>query len=77
MDFPDSSRAFWVKHKAAEFIASPLGLLDRLRAMPPEEIRRRQQAMEAYRSDILYDRAPWRMGDHILASAPLPHPSRA
>lgn len=61
--------SFWIKHKASAFTAAPLALIDRLRAMPPEEIRRRQQAMERYRTDILYDAPPWRMGDHLLRSA--------
>jgi hypothetical protein len=37
--------------------------------MPPEEILRRQRAMERFRSDILYDAPPWRIGSNILNEA--------
>ena len=61
--------SFWIKHKASEFVNKPLGLIERLRAMPADEILRRQQAMDRYRSHILYDAPPWTIGDHILRSA--------
>ena len=61
--------SFWIKHKAASFTSNPLGLIQRLREMPADEVLRRQQAMDRYRSDILYDAPPWRMGDHLLRSA--------
>ena len=61
--------SFWIKHKTALWTSAPLALVDRLLSMPAEEVRRRQQAMARFRSDVLYDAPPWRMGDHILQSA--------
>ena len=60
---------FWIKHRQSEWTADPLALVRKLREMPISEIRRRQLAMERYRSDILYDASPFRMGSHILRAA--------
>ena len=61
--------SFWIKYKQSQWTSDPLSLLRRLREMPASEILRRQKAMEHYRSDILYDAPPWRMGDHLLKAA--------
>lgn len=51
--------SFWIKYKSAQFIADPLGLVKYLRAMPIDEVHRRQDAMHQYRADILYATLPW------------------
>ena len=61
--------AFWIKYKAADFVARPLQLVHRLRALSDAEIRRRQDALERFRADLLYDTPPWRMGSHLLRAA--------
>ena len=70
--FPSAVKyeTFWIKYKQSLWTSDPLSLLSKLRAMSADEIRRRQTAMEYYRSDILYD-APnsQRMGSHVLAAA--------
>lgn len=60
---------FWIKYSSKSFVANPLGLLEQLRQMPRSEIERRQDAMDRYRADMLYDAAPYRMGSHVLGAA--------
>jgi hypothetical protein len=57
---------FWVKVGEKEFTDSPGELLRRLRAMPPGEIRGRQQALAAHRADVIYDDPESRVATNFL-----------
>jgi hypothetical protein len=45
--------SFYIQYPARDFIQNPMGLLQRLRAMPGAEVRARQAALRAHRRDIL------------------------
>ena len=46
---------FWLRVPMKDFIRRPEQLLARLRAMDPNEVRARQDAMQRHRADVLYD----------------------
>jgi hypothetical protein len=58
--------SFWDRVPMKEFVRRPDQLLVRLRAIPLEEVRRRQLSMLSHRADVLYDLSDSRVGTNFL-----------
>ena len=58
--------AFWHTPSNRAFVRDPNALVAELRAMPAQEVARRQRAMHAARADLLFNVANSRAADNFL-----------